>query len=256
LPVLEGGAGPPLLYLGGLLPVAGVDSSLARRTAEVSARPFADIRRVIFANRRPGLALGSTIGAIAAEHAEAIRALDCGPVDVLGVSTGGSIAQQLAAEHPGAIRRLVLVGTGARLSPRTRRMQARVAQHVRAGDRTRALALAAADVVVGGGEPLARVLAPLVWPLARRAGDLSDLAATIEAEDGFDLARCEGTIAAPTLIVAGARDRLYPGPLLDETRRLIPGSVLLVVPRRGHLTVMGDSRVAPAIRAHLEVRGE
>jgi pimeloyl-ACP methyl ester carboxylesterase len=252
LAVLAAGAGPPLVYLGGLLPVAGVDSSLARRTAEVSARPFVDVRTVLFANRRPGLARGTTIGEIAAEHAEAIAALDSGPVDVIGVSTGGSIAQQVAAEHPWAVRRLVLVSTGSSLSPRTRRMQARVAEHVRAGDNARALALAAADVVLGGGEPLARGLTPLVWPFARRLGDLSDLATTIEAEDGFDLARCEGTIAAPTLIVAGERDRFYPGPLLDETRRLIPGSVLMRVPRRGHLTAMGDSRVVPAIWAHLQ----
>ena len=47
LPVLAGGEGPPLLYLGGLLPVAGVDSSLARRSAEFSARPFAGLRRVV-----------------------------------------------------------------------------------------------------------------------------------------------------------------------------------------------------------------
>jgi len=252
LPVLAAGEGPPLLYLSGLLPVAGVDSSLARRTAEFSVRPFSDIRKVIFANRRSGLPRGMTMAAIAAEHAEAIRTLDRGPVDVLGVSTGGSIAQQLAAEHPDAVRRLVLLSTGCRLSASARRMQSRVAEHVRAGNNQLALAAAAVGVVLGGGESLARLLAPLMAPFARRVGDLSDLATTIEAEDRFDLARCEGTITAPTLIVAGARDRFYPGPLLDETRRLIPGSVLQRIPRRGHLTVMTASRVLPTVRAHLQ----
>jgi len=250
LTVLVAGEGPPLLYLGGLLPVAGVDSSLARRTAEFSVKPFSDIRNMVFANRRAGLRRGITIGAIAAEHAEAIRALGGAPVDVIGVSTGGSIAQQLAAEHPETVRRLVLLATGCRLSAKTRRLQARVARHVRAGDEERALAS-----VVGGfvpaGEGLERLVAPLMSRFARRLGDLSDLATTIEAEDGFDLARCEGAITAPTLIVAGARDRFYPRPLLEETRRLIPGSDLQVIPRRGHLTVMGDSRVVAMVRAHL-----
>src|SRR5215468_10589812 len=127
LTVLVAGEGPPLLYLGGLLPVTGVDSSLARRTAEFSVKPFSDIRNMVFANRRAGLRRGITIGAIAAEHAEAIRALGGAPVDVIGVSTGGSIAQQLAAEHPETVRRLVLLATGCRLSPKTRRLQARVA---------------------------------------------------------------------------------------------------------------------------------
>jgi len=54
LPALALGQGPPLLFLGGLLPVAGVDRALARRTAEVSARPLADVRRVVYTNRRTG----------------------------------------------------------------------------------------------------------------------------------------------------------------------------------------------------------
>ena len=252
LPVLAAGEGAPLLYLGGLLPVAGVDSSLARRTAEFSARQFADARRVMYVNRRSGLAQGITIGAIAAEHAEAIAALNRGPVDVLGASTGGSIAQQLAADHPEAVRRLVLVSTGCRLSAKTRHIQAQVARHVREGNGKRALASLTVGVVLPGGEPLARLLAPLMSPLARSVGDLSDLATTIEAEDGFDLARCRDAIRAPTLIVAGARDRFYPRPLLEETQRLIPGSVLHLIPRRGHLTLMTDSRLAPTVRTHLE----
>jgi pimeloyl-ACP methyl ester carboxylesterase len=250
LPVLGAGEGPPLLYVGGLLPVAGVDSSLARRTAEFSVRPFSDIRTVVYANRRTALPRGMTIGAIAAEHAEAIGALGGAPIDVIGVSTGGSIAQQLAAEHPETVRRLVLLGTGSRLSAKTRRIQARVAQQVRAGDDKRALA-STVGAFLPAGDMLERLIAPLMSRFARRLGDLSDLATTIEAEDGFDLARCQGTIAAPTLIVAGARDRFYPRPLLEETRRLIPGSVLQVIPRRGHLTVMSDSRVVAMVRAHL-----
>jgi pimeloyl-ACP methyl ester carboxylesterase len=198
LPVLAAGEGEPLLYLGGLLPVAGVDPPLARRTAEFSVRPFAETRRVFYVNRRQGLAPGMTIAAFATEHAEAIAALNCGPVDVLGVSTGGSIAQQLTADHPEAVRRLVLVGTGCRLSTKTRRMQSRVAEHVRAGRRQRAVASLAVGIIFPDSEPLARLLAPLILPLAGRVGDLSDLAATIEAEDRFDLARCESTIRALT----------------------------------------------------------
>lgn len=252
LPVIAAGAGAPLLYLGGLLPVAGVGSPLASRTAGYSARPFSDVRTVVYANRRTGLPRGMTIAAIAAEHAEAISALGCGPVDVLGVSTGGSIAQQLAADHPDSVRRLVLVSTGCRLPATTRRMQARVAQHIRAGHREQALASMIAGVLIPHGDPLAALLSPFLTRLASRLGDLGDLATTIEAEDSFDLASCEGTIQAPTLILAGARDRFYPQPLLQETQRLIPGSVLHVIPRRGHMTVMTGSRWSSIVRAHLQ----
>jgi pimeloyl-ACP methyl ester carboxylesterase len=41
------------------------------------------------------------MAALAGEQAEGIQVRFGGrPVDVLGVSTGGSIAQQLAADHP------------------------------------------------------------------------------------------------------------------------------------------------------------
>jgi pimeloyl-ACP methyl ester carboxylesterase len=251
LPVLATAtSGPPLLFLGGLLPVAGVEAELARRSAEFSARPLADMRRVMYANRRVGLPEGMTIAEIAAEHARAIDALDAGPLDVVGVSTGGSIAQQLAADHPETVRRLVLVSTGCRLSAKVRRLQSRVAAHVRAGNRQRALASVTLAVLVPGGEPLTFALAPLMAPLARRIGDLSDLATTIEAEDAFDLAR-NGTIRAPTLIVAGSRDRFYPRQLLEETQQLIPGSLLHRIPRRGHVTVMSSSRLTQLVRGFL-----
>ena len=247
--------GPPLLYLGGLLPSAGVDGALARRSAEFSARPFADVRRVLYTNRRSGLPIGMTFAEIAAEHAQAIRALDVGAVSVVGVSTGGSIAQQLAADHPDVVRRLVLISTGCRLSPKTRRLQWEVAAQVRAGNRQRALAAVALGVLVPGGAPLARVLAPLMARFTDQLGDLSDLATTIEAEDAFDLAECARPIESPTLIVAGTRDRFYPRQLLEETQQLIPESVLRRIPGRGHLTVMTASRLTQMVRAFLMQAG-
>jgi pimeloyl-ACP methyl ester carboxylesterase len=250
LPALvTGNAHPPLLYLGGLLPTAGVDGALARRSAEFSARPLADLRRVYYTNRRQDLPDGMTMAELAGEHAQAIGTLEAGPVDVVGVSTGGSIAQQLATDHPESVRRLVLVATGCRLTEKTRRLQSRVAAHVRAGDPRRALASAAVGVFLPGGEPLARLLAPLMTPLAR--SDLSDLATTIEAEDGFDLAQCPHAITAPTLIAAGTRDRFYPQAILEETQQLIPGSTLRRFSGRGHLTLMSDSRLTATMRAFL-----
>jgi len=247
LPALATGQGPPLLYIGGLLHVAGVEGKLARRAADVSARPLADLRRVVYTNRRTGLARGTTMAQIATEHAQAIEAIAGEPVDVLGVSTGGSIAQQLAADHPDAVRRLVLVSTGCRLSAKTARLQSNVATQIRAGKESRALASVALSIFIPGGESFAAMLAPLM----RTKNDLSDLATTIEAEDDFDLARCHGTIRAPTLIAAGARDRFYPRELLEETQRLIPGSELLRIPRRGHLTAMAASQFTAKVRTFL-----
>ena len=114
IPYLAMGSGPPMVFVGGLSFSGGVDAAGTEKMAASMVKPFATERRVLFVNRRRDLPRGMTMAEMAAEHAEAIRALAAGPVDVVGVSTGGSIAQQLAADHPEAVRRLVLIGSGRR----------------------------------------------------------------------------------------------------------------------------------------------
>jgi pimeloyl-ACP methyl ester carboxylesterase len=173
-------------------------------------------------NRRAGLPLGSTMQLLAAEHAQALRATFGEPVDVLGLSTGGSIAQQLSADHPDVVRRLVLISTGCRLGPSARLAQRRVAARIRAGAGRKALAVIACELVPRWrGRYIAAVLASRLGPCLFSTNDLRDLATTIEAEDEFDLARCP-TIASPTLLIAGRRDRFYELALLEETAALIP----------------------------------
>ena len=58
--------------------------------------------------RRPGLPQGYTLADMAGDYAAMIREEFGGPVDVIGISTGGSIVQPLAADHPDVVRRLVI----------------------------------------------------------------------------------------------------------------------------------------------------
>jgi pimeloyl-ACP methyl ester carboxylesterase len=171
----------------------------------------------------------------------------------LGLSTGGSIAQQLAADHPDVVRRLALLSTGCRLSRQTRADMRRIAARIRAGAPRRALALAAATLVPPGPWRLPAALAAAALGLRAVAPtDLADLATTIELEDGFDLARCAAPIRAPTLVLSGDRDRFYPVPLLEETAALIPGARLHLQAGHGHMTVTGLPAVHAAILDHLE----
>ncbi|MFD4639839.1 alpha/beta fold hydrolase [Lentzea sp. NPDC058436] len=52
-----------------------------------------------------------TMEAMATDLAAFVRALGFGQVDLLGVSMGGMIAQALAQQEPGLVRRMVLAGT-------------------------------------------------------------------------------------------------------------------------------------------------
>jgi pimeloyl-ACP methyl ester carboxylesterase len=252
LPYLAAGAGPPLAFLAGVAPDAGADSWATRVQARDLVGPFAAYRRVAYFNRRPGLPPGLTMAGLAAEQAEALRGLGQGPVDVAGISTGGSIALQVAADHPDVVRRLVVISAACRLGPEGRAQQRREAARIRAGARRRAFAVMTAGLVPPGrGRTAAGVagflLGPLVFP---DRGQLADMATTLEAEDVFDLA-ASPPIRAPTLIVAGGRDRFYTQALFAETADLIPGSRLRILPRRGHVTVTEDPGFARAIRGFL-----
>ncbi|MDA0166488.1 alpha/beta hydrolase [Solirubrobacter ginsenosidimutans] len=238
-PCLELGSGPPLLFLAGLSPEAGVDAAGTERMNASLLRPFAHRRRVMFVNRRSGLPRGMSMAELANEHAEAIRSSLGSPVDVAGISTGGSIAQQLAADHPDCVNRLVLLSTACRLGTHGRMLQRRAAARVRHGAPRKALAVMAAGIVPPRrGQLPAAVLAWLAGPRLLAGGDdLADMATTIEAEDAFDLARCQSPIRASTLILAGGADRFYSPELFAETARLIPDSRLRVFEGRGHITV-------------------
>ena len=252
LPYAALGDGPPVAVLAGLSPTAGFEGDTMVRA---TAGPFAALARRLFVfNRRPGLPRGMTMAELAAEHAEALRAIGDGPVDVIGTSTGGSIAQQLAADHPGVVHRLVLVSTACRLGPHGRDLQRRAAARVRAGADGQALALLAASIVPPRRGQLAAGLAGRLLHRRLAPGGLADMATTIEAEDAFDLARCP-PIRAPTLILAGRDDRFYAPELFEETAALIPGAVLHVFPRRGHITVMRDRGFRPALTSFLSGRG-
>ena len=250
LPYAAVGDGPPLVSLAGLSPTTGFEGDGMVRATLGPLAASARTRRVVLFNRRPGLPRGMTMAALAAEHAEAIRAGFGGPVDVVGTSTGGSIAQQLAAEHPDAVARLVLVSTACRLGPLGKRLQRRVAARVRAGADAQALAVAAASLVPPGRGQLAAGLAGRLLGRRLIRDDLGDLATTIEAEDDFDLARLPA-IRAPALILAGADDRFYTPELFTETARLIPGSTLRLLDGRGHITVMRDRRFRKALAEFL-----
>jgi pimeloyl-ACP methyl ester carboxylesterase len=228
-----------MLYIGGLAFEPGVEAAGTEWMAASLLKPFAKRRRVLFVNRRRGLPRGMSMADLAAEHADAIRSLEAGPVDVAGLSTGGSIAQQLAADHPDVVDRLVLLCTACRLGPEGRAMQRRVAARIRRGARRQALAVTMAGLVPPKrGQVVAGALGWLAGPRLLAGGDdLADMATTIEAEDGFDLATCRSPIRAPTLILAGSEDRFYSPELFTETARLIPGSRLRVFEGRGHVTV-------------------
>jgi pimeloyl-ACP methyl ester carboxylesterase len=184
--------------------------------------------------RKPGLSPGYTLGDMAGDYAAMIRDEFGGPLDVIGISTGGSIVQHFAADHPDLVRRLVIHSSAYNLSPAARAAQMEVGRL--AGQRRwrEAWSLLLGLVLPPG--PLARPeawLASLLLSLSAPK-DPSDLVITIEAEDRFNFKERLAEITAPTLVVAGERDPAYTEALFRETAAGIPNARLILYPGMGH----------------------
>lgn len=63
------------------------------------------------------------MGDMADDYAAMIKEEFGGPVDVIGVSAGGSIAQHFAADYPDLVRRLVLHSSAHSLNDDAKRLQ-------------------------------------------------------------------------------------------------------------------------------------
>jgi pimeloyl-ACP methyl ester carboxylesterase len=88
---------------------------------------------------------------------------------------------------------------------------------------------------------------------SQRADDPSDMLVTVAAEDSFDAPELH-RITAPTLLVAGGRDRFYSPELFIETAERIPNACLRLYQGKGHAGVM---TYKPAIREILDfLRGD
>jgi pimeloyl-ACP methyl ester carboxylesterase len=245
LPYLAVGQGPPLVVFSGLSAEHANPSGLTRWFELQTLRPMARHFTVYAVNRKPGLSAGSTIKDLAGHYAEAIAHEFPGPVSVEGISTGGSIAQQFAIDHPHLVRRLVLAATACRLSPHGREVQRRFAELTAEGRPRRAYAALGptlAATAAGG-----RAFAALMWLFgaSQRVEDPSDMLVTVAAEDAFDASPELHRITAPTMLVAGGRDRFYSPELFRETADRIPDGRLSLYQDKGHAGVMTHK---PAIR--------
>lgn len=234
LAFLRVGAGRPMVYLPGLTAHHRSPRGIDRWFQVSQLRPFSRHREVWWVQRREGLPAGSTMADIARDYAGALSDRFTGPVDVVGSSTGGTVALQLAADRPDVVRRLVLLSSACRLGAPGLDAQRRLAELLRKNDTRRANAETMS--MLAPNERMQWVLSKLGWLLgpARKGEDLSDMRITIDAENVFDLTRELGKINTPTLIVGGGRDRYYGAEVFHDTASGLPNGQLLFYPNKGH----------------------
>jgi pimeloyl-ACP methyl ester carboxylesterase len=189
---------------------------------------------------------------LADRHARLLDQLFGEPVDLIGISTGGVIAMQLAVDHRRVIKRLIVGAAAAWLGEEGRIKLARYGESVARG---RSGARIIASVLMP--RALEWLATPVFWMAHRleKSTDPSDMLATIDAEVGFDVRPRLAEIRTPILFIAGGRDRAFPLPLVDATAAAISGSRLIVYPRAGHIGTMMDRRFGNDVASFLAAGG-
>ncbi len=163
-------------------------------------------------------------------------------VCLVGHSLGSAIAQRLAVDAPDLVRRVVLVGGGARLRVLPAMLEAAREQPDVAAARLAELGFADAHADQRDAQ--------LAQPADFAPGMLyRDLAAC----DAFDMMAELGRLAQPTLIVTGEQDRLTPPKYATYLRDHLPHATLVLIPGAGHhLPVEAPTALAAAITTWLE----
>ncbi len=246
---IEDGDGPPLLLCSGL----GASFELW----EPLRREFRGVPTIAF--DAPGVG-GSdtprcppTLRGIAATINGLLDELDVDEADVLGVSWGGAVAQELARRHPGRVRRLVLAATtpGMIAVPGDPRALAILATPLRYWSPSYFERVAPS---LYGGEILddAALLQRQAWLRFNHQVGLRGYVWQLLAARRWTSLPWLHRLEQPTLVLTGDADPIIPvvnGRILAAR---IPNATLHVVPGGGHLFLLTRAdEVASTIQAFL-----
>jgi 3-oxoadipate enol-lactonase len=178
-----------------------------------------------------------TLGDLAEDAAALLEALGHETIDVLGISMGGMVAQELALRHPERVRRLVLGctyagGPGQALAGPD--VQQLLGEALMSGDRERALR-------AGFEVNLSKAYATEAnWPAFEKMATTLPVAVEVigrqaQAIMGHDTSARLGELAMPVLVVHGDEDRMLPVQNGRAIAEAIPGARLEVLEGVGHM---------------------
>ncbi len=180
--------------------------------------------------RSPAVDAPATIDDLAADLAGLLDALGIGRAHVVGLSLGGMTGQAFAATYPARVERLVLMATAAIMGPAS-------AWEERATAVRRDGMAAVVDAVMQrwftpgfAGDTRAQAVRRQILATEPRG-----YAVACGAIADMDLRGRLSSIAAPTLVLAGADDPATPVAKSEEIVAGIPGAELVVVPDAAHL---------------------
>lgn len=191
-------------------------------------------------SRPPGLSDGVTAAGMARAYGEALNVL--GSSHVLGFSLGGAVGTHLAASYEELVDSLILAGAGYQHGPYGRTVVARW-EGFAADRQWERLHVDYSRIVYAG---VRRLLVPPLYRVGARfmptpevEGDVTKSIAAARSYDGREVL---ADVKAPTLVVGGRDDVLYPPAVRRETAQRLENGHVSTLPG-GH-AVYEESRRA------------
>lgn len=230
LSVHELGAGPPTL----LLHAWGETHRSFDRVVSLLAEHLhvvAPDQRGVGDSDKP--AHGYQLADAAADVAGLLDALELASVHLVGTSSGGYVAQQVAVDHPDRVEGLVLVGSPRSLAGGADPFSALLAamsdpvtaDDVRAVNGAIAFRRPVPDEFLVDQDEAALTIPRHVWRAQYRG--------LLDALPPLDT----GSITAPTLVLWGEMDDVLPRGQVESLRADVPQAQLLVYEETGHLVL-------------------
>lgn len=256
-----GAGSQSILFLPGG-PGSDIPTGRAAWMVQKQVRPYLDAGYTVWSlTRRRNMPTGYTVADMASDHAAFIREKMAGRADVVvGQSYGGLIALHLAAEHAEVVRRVVIAGAAATISPEGIDVDLRWAGLRAAGRHGPAGA-----TMLEYGLPGKRWewLRRLAGPAAAAAFKHSrtppgDLLVEADAETVFDARGLLARITVPVLLICGDEDRFFPPAAVKETADGIEDCTTITYPGLGHVGTLSSGKVPRDILAwlHADLPGQ
>jgi 3-oxoadipate enol-lactonase len=239
----------PLVFINSL----GTDFRIWTEVARILAPDF---RIVLYDKRGHGLSESgpdkNDMGDYARDLAALLDSVGVGRATIVGLSIGGTIAQEFYRQRPERVGALVLCDTAAKIGS-DESWDQRIA-----------------EVERGGVEAIADSVLERWFTAdfrAKRAAELAGIRAmlTRTPKQGYlaacgalkraDLRPYAGRIEAPTLCLVGDQDGSTPVSLVKETAALIPASRFEVIEGAGHLPNVEKPRIVAELVAEHARRG-
>ncbi len=186
--------------------------------------------------RRPNLPEDYLFDKMAADYARAIRREFQGPVDVIGTSTGGQIAQFLAANHPETVRKLGIISAAYRLSEKGVEIERKSGNYFKQGKYGKSLA-AIMELVYPPGVKRSVInffIRIIGKTMMENIEYPKDYLVEIRADREMDFRDRLKDIKAPTVVMSGEQDICYTTEDVRATVSGIPNAELMLYKGYGH----------------------